>query len=58
MKHYDVIVVGAGPSAIFLAYEMIQLDKTKKVLLVEQGKKVEDRNNFRSGKISSRRKIK
>jgi len=44
MKHYDVIVVGAGPSAAFLAYEMIQLDKTKKVLLIEQGKRVEDRN--------------
>ena len=44
MKHYDVIVVGAGPSAAFLAYEMIQLDKNKRVLLIEQGKKVEDRN--------------
>lgn len=41
---YDVIVVGAGPSGAFLAYEMIQLDKTKKVLLIEQGRKVEDRN--------------
>ena len=44
MKHYDVIVVGAGPSAAFLAYELIQLDKNKRVLLIEQGKKVEDRN--------------
>ena len=44
MKQYDVIVVGAGPSAAFLAYEVIQLDKSKKVLLIEQGKKVEDRN--------------
>ena len=44
MKNYDVIVVGAGPSGIFLAYEMLQLDKTKKVLLIEQGKKVENRN--------------
>ena len=43
-KNYDVIVVGAGPSGAFLAYEMIQLDKTKKVLLIEQGRKVEDRN--------------
>lgn len=43
MKDYDVIVVGAGPSGVFLAYEMLQLDKTKKVLLIEQGKKVEDR---------------
>lgn len=41
---YDVIVVGAGPSGAFLAYEMLQLDKTKKVLLIEQGKKVENRN--------------
>ncbi len=42
-KKYDVIVVGAGPSGAFLAYEMLQLDKTKKVLLIEQGRKVEDR---------------
>lgn len=42
-KKYDVIVVGAGPSGAFLAYEMIQLDKTKRVLLIEQGRKVEDR---------------
>ncbi len=40
---YDVIVVGAGPSGAFLAYEMIQLDKTKKILLIEQGRRVEDR---------------
>ena len=43
MKKYDLIVVGAGPSGVFLAYEMLQLDKTKKVLLIEQGKKVENR---------------
>lgn len=42
-KQYDVIVVGAGPSGAFLAYEMIKLDPNKKVLLLEQGKKVEDR---------------
>jgi len=44
MQHYDIIVVGAGPSAAFLAYEVTQLDKSKKVLLIEQGKKVEERN--------------
>ncbi len=43
MENYDIVVVGAGPSAAFLAYEVIQLDKTKKVLLIEQGKKVEER---------------
>ena len=44
MENYDVIVVGAGPGGIFLAYEMLKRDKTKKVLLIEQGKRVEDRN--------------
>ena len=43
-KEYDVIVVGMGPGAIFLAYEMIQLNKNKRVLLIEQGKRVENRN--------------
>ena len=44
MNKYDIIVVGAGPSAAFLAYEAIQLNKNKKILLIEQGKKVENRN--------------
>lgn len=43
LNKYDVIVVGAGPSGAFLAYEMVKLDKSKKVLLIEQGRKVEDR---------------
>ena len=43
MAKYDVIVVGMGPSSIFMAYEMIKLDKTKKVLLIDQGKRVEKR---------------
>lgn len=40
---YDAIVIGMGPGAIFFAYEMIQKNKNKKVLLVEQGKRVENR---------------
>ena len=40
---YDVIVVGMGPSSIFCAYELIQLKKYKHVLLIDQGKRVEDR---------------
>ena len=43
-KKYDLIVVGMGPSSIFLAYELIKLNKHKNILLVEQGKKVEERN--------------
>jgi uncharacterized FAD-dependent dehydrogenase len=41
---YDLIVVGMGPSSIFLAYELIKLNKHKKILLIEQGKRVEKRN--------------
>ncbi|MFR1776759.1 MAG: NAD(P)/FAD-dependent oxidoreductase [Clostridia bacterium] len=40
---YDAIVIGMGPGAIFFAYEMIKKDKNKKILLVEQGKRVENR---------------
>lgn len=42
-KKYDAIVIGMGPSGVFFAYEMIKLNKAKNILLIEQGKKVEDR---------------
>lgn len=41
---YDAIVIGMGPSGIFLAYELIQLKKAKNILLIDQGKRVEDRD--------------
>ena len=41
---YDAIVIGMGPGAIFFAYEMIKVNKSKKILMIEQGKRVEDRN--------------
>lgn len=43
MEKYDLIVVGMGPSSIFLAYELIQLKKAKRVLLIDEGKRVEKR---------------
>ncbi len=43
-NYYDVIVVGAGPSAVFLAYEMVVKKSKKKVLIIEQGKSVEKRS--------------
>ena len=44
-KDYDLIIVGAGPSGIFTAYELIeqQVAKDKKILIIEQGKAVDKR---------------
>ncbi len=41
---YDVIIVGAGPSGIFTALELIRQKAKKKVLLIEKGKRIEKRN--------------
>ena len=43
-EKYDTIVIGMGPSGIFFAYELIQLKKAKNILLIDQGKRVENRN--------------
>ena len=43
-NNYDIIVVGMGPSSAFFAYEYTKLNSSKRILLIEQGKKVEDRN--------------
>ncbi len=40
---YDVIVIGMGPSSVFLAYELIKLKKAQNILLIEEGKRVENR---------------
>ena len=42
-KEYDLIVVGMGPSSIFLAYELIQNKKAHNILLIDEGKPVEKR---------------
>ena len=42
-SNYDVIVVGGGPAGIFFAYEMVQKNPGKRILLIERGNRVEDR---------------
>ena len=41
MKH--VLIIGAGPSGIFCAYELIQLGYKGKITLVDRGERVENR---------------
>lgn len=43
-KVYDLVVIGMGPSSIFLAYELIQKNKADNILLIDEGKPVEKRN--------------
>jgi len=41
---YDLIIVGAGPTGIFAAYETIKLKKDAKVLIIERGHDIYKRN--------------
>lgn len=44
MQAYDVLIVGAGPSGIFAAYELMHLDPNKKVLLIDKGHNIFNRS--------------
>lgn len=43
MQKYDVIIIGAGPSGIFCAYELIKENKDLKVLMIEKGRPIDKR---------------
>ena len=43
MNHYDVIIVGAGPSGIFCAYELITKKPDLKIIMFEKGNSIEKR---------------
>jgi uncharacterized FAD-dependent dehydrogenase len=43
MKHYDVIIVGAGPAGIFSALELLKQKEHAKILIIEKGKDIEKR---------------
>lgn len=41
--NYDVIIIGAGPSGIFCAYELIRQKPDLKILMIEKGRPIEKR---------------
>lgn len=41
---YDVIIIGAGPSGIFTALEMVKKGSKKKIALIEKGRSVNKRS--------------
>ena len=43
MSNFDVIIVGSGPAGMFCAYELITRKPTAKILIIEQGKRLEER---------------
>lgn len=43
MKHYDVIIIGAGPAGMFTAYKLITEKPELKILLCEQGNSIKNR---------------
>lgn len=44
MEHFDIIVVGAGAGGTFLSYELTKRNSKAKVLVIEKGVSLEDRN--------------
>lgn len=42
-NNYDVIIIGAGPSGIFCAYELIKNKPDMKILMIEKGRSIEKR---------------
>lgn len=42
-NNYDVIIIGAGPSGIFCAYELMEKKPGCRVLMVEKGRPIEKR---------------
>lgn len=40
---YDLIIIGMGPSSIFCALQLLKKNYNKKILIIEKGKRIEER---------------
>ena len=43
MKHYDIIIAGAGASGVFMSYELAKLNVNASVLVLDKGSNLEGR---------------
>ncbi len=54
MKNYDIIIVGAGASGVFMSYELTKLNTNAKVLVLDRGARLEERKcPIAAGKVES-----
>lgn len=54
MKKYDVIIVGAGASGVFMSYEMTKLQNNASVLMIDKGAGLEKRVcPIKAGKVAT-----
>ena len=54
MKKYDIIIVGAGASGVFMSYELTKLPNKAKVLMIDKGAGLEKRVcPIKSGKVQT-----
>ncbi|MCL2867166.1 MAG: FAD-dependent oxidoreductase, partial [Clostridia bacterium] len=42
-REYDVLIIGAGPAGIFAAYELLQIQPSLKILMVDEGRTIASR---------------
>ncbi len=42
-RKYDVVIIGAGPAGIFAALELAKVKKNLEVLIIDKGKKIDER---------------
>ena len=43
MKHYDIIIIGAGISGIMLAYRLLEKNKNLDIILIDKGSYISKR---------------
>lgn len=54
MKKYDVIIVGAGASGVFMSYELTKLKNRAKILVIDKGASLLERQcPIKAGKVKS-----